>query len=244
MYRNLEKVLFAIVFLMISSCEKDHMCDCFKSTGEVTKELRSVSAYTGLNVSDNVDVFINQGTDFSITVEAGENIIDGIITLIENNTLYIKNENKCNWVRSYNNPLSVYLTVPALSLIFHQGSGDIYSDQKLFLDSLQVELWSSGNATLNLEAGFIKTLQHVSVGDIRLTGFAKKLYIYNNGNAFSYCADFKAKEVQVDQQSTGECYVTADSIFHYDISGIGNVYLYGNPIVTGTSTGKGQLIRN
>src|SRR5688572_25886862 len=120
---------------LCSSCEKDHMGDCFKSTGDIIKESRPVSFFYAIDVEKKVDVIIRQGTPEEITVEAGENIVGGITTRIENNTLFITNENKCNWVRSYSNPVNVYVTTNRLQQIYQNGNGKITSDGVLHFDT-------------------------------------------------------------------------------------------------------------
>ena len=85
--------------------------------------------------------------------------------------------------------------------------------------------------------------QHVSVGDVTLTGAVSHLYIYNNGNGFSRQENLSVHEAQVDARGTGDTYVRVDNLLEYGITGSGNIYLYGGANATGTTTGAGQLIR-
>lgn len=219
------------------------MGDCFKSTGSIVKESRPVSYFYAIDVEKKVDVILRYGNSDEITVEAGENIIGGITTRIENNTLYITNENKCNWVRSYSNPVNVYVTTNHLRQIYQRGNGKISSDGILTYDSLYMETWSSGDIKLAVESDLLENRQHVSVGDVEVTGVARQLYVYNNGNGFCTMGNLQTKITQVDNQGTGDTYVKVDSILHYGISGIGNIYLYGPAQAQGNTSGQGALFR-
>jgi len=236
-------LLFCIT--LFSSCEKEHLGDCFKSTGAIIQESRPAQAgsFRAIDISKKVDVIIRQGAAEEITVEAGENIIGGITTRIENNTLFITNENKCNWVRSYSNPVNVYVTIPDLRQIIQNGNGRITSDGVLSLDTLYMETWNSGDIKLQLESDLIENRQHVTVGDVELTGHTRKLYVFNNGNGFCYLSGLEAKIAQVDSRGTGDTHVRVDSLLEYGILGMGNIYLYGPATASGSISGTGSLIR-
>jgi hypothetical protein len=224
---KLPKLFLIFCTCLFSSCEKDHMGDCFKGTGTIVKESRPVSFFSALDVEKKVDVILRDGPADEITVEAGENIIGGITTRIENNTLYITNENKCNWIRSYTCPVNVYVTTSHLRQIYQRGNGRITSDGILAYDTLYMETWNSGDISLVVASDLLENRQHVSVGDVEVKGQVRQLYVYNNGNGFCTMGDLETKITQVDNQGTGDTYVKVDSILYYGISGIGNIYLYG-----------------
>ena len=219
------------------------MDDCFKSTGEIIRQSREVQSFHAIDVEEKVDVVIRQDSVFSVEVEAGENIIDGITTEFTDGTLFISNENKCNWVRSYNHPMVVYVTVPELTTITQHGNGNIRSTGLLVMDTLDAEVWNSGNITLNVQSTQMYVRQHVSVGDVTLTGTVDNLYVYNNGNAFCRSQGLVAETAQVDSRGTGDTHVFVDNLLEYGITGRGNIYLYGAATASGTTTGAGNLIR-
>jgi hypothetical protein len=237
------KIFLLVCTTLFSSCEKDHMGDCFKGSGDLTTQSREPGSFDGIHVEKKVDVILRYGSEQQVTVEAGSNLIDGITTEVKDNILYITNENKCNWVRSYSNPLVVAITLPSMHYIYQYGNGVISSDGTLPFDSLYMETWNSGDIKLALSSDLVEIRQHVSVGDVSLTGQARKLYVYNNGNGFSYLSAFECRQAQVDQRGTGDTQVRVDSILNYGISGIGNIYLYGPAAASGSIAGGGSLIR-
>src|SRR4051812_21162166 len=108
-----------------STCKKENMCDCFKSTGHTTSEYREVSGFDQIKLHNNVDLIITPGKPFSCRVTAGSNLIDMVKTKVEGNMLVISNENKCNWVRSFKNRFTVELSMPSLTYLYFTGSGTV-----------------------------------------------------------------------------------------------------------------------
>ena len=88
------KLLLIINLLFLFGCKKS--CDCLKSAGSITTELRSLSTINSINIKNNVDVKIHYGTEYKLAVRGGSNLLEKIETRIENGTLYIRNNNKCN----------------------------------------------------------------------------------------------------------------------------------------------------
>src|SRR5689334_18323193 len=100
-------LLIGILLLSLTTCQKEHLFDCFKSAGKSVTENRAATPFTNINLTNNVDLIINPDTTFYIKVTAGDNLIDGIITELQGTTLYIRNENRCNWMRSFKNTYTV-----------------------------------------------------------------------------------------------------------------------------------------
>ena len=105
MVKTRQAIGLIIIILFAISCSKMNPGDCFKNTGSVSTEVRVATPFYYLHMKNNVDVFLTYSQEYSIEVRAGKNIIQGIKTSIEGNTLSISNENTCNWIRSYNSPI-------------------------------------------------------------------------------------------------------------------------------------------
>ena len=86
-------LLFVFLFL---SCHNENKCDCLKSTGDIITEARSISGFNKISVEDNINLFITEDSAFSLTVEAGSNLMNFIKTDVTDSCLYLQNKNKCN----------------------------------------------------------------------------------------------------------------------------------------------------
>ena len=106
--------LILLIAVTFSSCKKKNLGDCFKSTGEITEEVRETDTFSKIIVRDNIEVILSPSTTNSITVSAGKNLIDKIITETNGDTLLISNNNSCNWVRDFSVPIKVHIPVGRL----------------------------------------------------------------------------------------------------------------------------------
>ena len=102
----MKKIYIIFLAFTLTTCKKEHMLDCFKSAGSTITENRTATPFINIELKDNVDLIINPNSTPYIKVTAGENLIDGIITELSGNTLYVRNENKCSWMRSFKNRAS------------------------------------------------------------------------------------------------------------------------------------------
>ena len=228
--------------MFLCSCDKDHLNDCLKGTGSIITETRQASDFNRVDVYNNVNVIITQDSINTIMVEAGKHIIYGITTEISDGVLTIRNENKCNWVRSYSTTIAVYVHVKKLTIIQHHGSATISSSNSIECGTVDLNVWSSGDIKLAVEADNIYSRQHSTVGDMALTGHSTYCYIYNNGNAFTYETGLQVEQADIEQRGTGDVSVTVNRNMHVSIHESGNVYYSGNPEITSSVTGSGRLI--
>lgn len=240
----MKKVVLVIVSFLLTTCKKDHLLDCFKSTGSETTESRDASAFTEINLINNVDLKIKPNSGFYIKVTAGENILDGIITEISGNTLFIRNENKCNWVRSFNKTISVEVGMDNPVLIHYEGSGNIECLDTITSDEFTFDSFN-GSGTINLLVNCSKVhlRNHIGRSDIIPKGHAVESYIYANDVGIYDGRNLSTSFTTIRSSSTGDSYVNASASLSYEISYTGNIYFNGNPVIDIIGhTGTGKLI--
>src|SRR5688572_19597154 len=115
----------AAATVLLTGCAKENAFDCVKSTGKIVTETRQLAAFNTIHVKDNLNVTLIPDSVYYAEVLCGENLQANVNTEIKNGELYIENINKCNWVRSYKNPMEVKVHLPKLHSIFHDGFGKI-----------------------------------------------------------------------------------------------------------------------
>ena len=85
-------IIAAAVALLFSSCGNG-IFNGIKGTGNVQKEMRSVSGkFTKISVSRGIEVIVEQGNDVFIEVETDQNLLKHIITKVENGTLVVTSD--------------------------------------------------------------------------------------------------------------------------------------------------------
>jgi len=242
--RSCLPLLALITMFLLPGCGKENMGDCVKSTGKVIQQNRSVAAFDKLEVEDNINVFITFGDENELVAEAGENLLPLIITEVQNNTLIIRNDNKCNWVRSFEVPVNVYLKSTGLQSITSRGFGLIETLDTLVTDVFTAEHWlASGKIKLRLDAQEVYLKSHTGVGDFDCTGKAGYLYLYSSSHGI-----FRTENLVVDNCyalnfGTGDFHVNVSDTLIVSLNSLGNIYYNsGVTIITEQISSSGTII--
>ena len=110
----MKQLIITGIILSLISCRKDNTFNCFVRSGEIIKEERLVEEFSSLHIYDEFEVFFINGSVEKLTIEGGKNLIPGISTKVEDNKLTIRNEIKCDWIRSYKNRIKIHIPVDSL----------------------------------------------------------------------------------------------------------------------------------
>lgn len=227
-----------------TSCKKENRCDCFKGTGKISSKEIKPDTFKAIQVESNINVEIIEGTENKITVSAGSKLIDFVEFEIKDTTLFIRDKNKCNWSRSFKNEINVIVEVISISHITQFGTGKIFSSDTIHAPYFLLELANSGDVQLIVDASTFYCNNHVSTGDITLSGKAGLSYVFNSGNGFIYAENLLTDITFLGNHNTGKCYVNAKDWLEVEIDYSGDVYYRGNPpLIKKNITGTGKLIQ-
>jgi hypothetical protein len=238
-------VMYGISMILVS-CGKDSAFDLLQSSGPVKQEQRILSGFFNkVSIYNNVNLVLSQGPATSIIVEGGSNLLNDITTEIDDDgTLSIRNLNNYNWVRSYDNKVTVYLQVKSIWLIRYETSGDITTTDTIHQDSLKVEAWGgSGTISMTVDCGTSFFVMQYGAMDFNISGHSGVTYFFANSYGPFHCLGLKSDITFIRNSGTNDCYVNAKDRIGADIRSLGNVYYSGNPPIVDVSlTGSGQLI--
>jgi hypothetical protein len=231
------------ILLILAGCNKENRFDFFKRTGAMVLQTRVVAPFTDIVVGNNkVNVYITQDSVFDVKVQAGEHLVDLVTTEVRDNKLYIENRNTCNFMRSYKFPINVFIHMPRLWHIFHDGSGTIQSTNTLVGDTIDIITKSAGNVDLRVNCYRASTHMHSSA-DILLSGTCQDNICFATGNGFLYSQELASGYCWVYGKTSGEIYVNVSGLLQVEVASIGDVYYRGNPAaVQEVHTGTGLLI--
>ncbi|TXB65505.1 DUF2807 domain-containing protein [Vicingus serpentipes] len=245
-YKNkIVKYLIAIIYIcLLNSCDKDSAC--IKGAGNIVTEDRTTSEYFDkIFLNHNINLQIIQDSNISIVAVGGENLLSRIITKVEDGTLKISSENKCSFLRDYDNLITVYLSVPNIKNIEYIGFGDVTSNGILDFPELTIDSREgTGKINLELNSKNLYLKQHTGPVDFNISGFTKFLYVYTNGNGWVYCQDIVSEKVHVSSNGTGDVFVNPLDELRIELRSIGNVNYFGNPLLNITDqSGSGEIIK-
>lgn len=238
--------VFNAVLIIAASCNKENRCDCFKNSGSITTESRIIPDFNKIYLEDNINLFITQDTICSLTVEAGKHLLKSIKTEVTDNCLYLKNENKCNWVRSFKNKINVYLKYREIkNIIYYEGSGNIKTTDTLHADYFQLDDWNGSGTidlTINTKTSWFNL--HTGPADLIVKGISGVNYLYSVANGPADLRYLKTGYTFMTNNSTNNCYVNVAKEFEVKIGYVGDVYYTGNPYkITSEISGSGKLIK-
>jgi hypothetical protein len=237
-------VFTASCILMFSTCQKDHLFDCFTSTGKTIVQHREAGVFSNIDLKNSIDLIIYPDTTPFIQVEAGEHLIDGIITELDGNTLYIRNENKCNWVRSFENKYIVRIGMRDPEHISYYGSGEIRCMDTIRTREFTFDSWN-GSGSIYLLFHCEKTHINNSAGrtDIHARGISGVSYVYIHDTAMLDASELESGYTFIRNSSTGDCHVYVSKEIEAEIIYSGSIYYSGSPYrVVKSGEGSGKLV--
>jgi hypothetical protein len=227
----------------LAGCNKEGVC--VKQTGEIVRETRPAQPFHYIEVNDNINLILTQDTvKHDIMVEAGENLIEGISTNIDSGRLVLENMNTCNWLRSFEVPVNVYLTFTHLDTVVFQASGNVNCTNTWVNDSIFFNV-IEGAGDINLALNVERSVMHVRYGTVsfKVTGKSNVTFISSQGYGPFHAEDLISKFTYVYTFSPNDVYVYSSEELEVEIANIGNVYYTGEPKeINHDSYGGGRLI--
>ena len=241
------KKLFLIsvgfIFISFVSCKKENLWDGFKGTGKNTTEIRNVTGFNSVYVEDKINVYITQDSIFEVRVEAGSHLIKLIRTEIKDSVLKIRNDNKCDFTRSYKKgAINIFVKMPSVRNIEQHGQGTIQTLNTLTTPVIDVYAKSSGDVILTVNNQ--KVLTHLqNTSDIYISGKTGEHACYQIHYGYIYAENLDTDYTWIFNNGSGNSYIRARNLLIATLISAGDVYYYGNPTtVQQKISGKGKLV--
>lgn len=197
-------ILVSCAFMALTACEIDiNDGDTIQGSGKIKTENRTASTFNAVENESPFNVLITATGDNAIEVEADENIIDQVVTLVENNTLIIRTKSRSKLrFSSRKTPVVINVKMPNLVKLHNSGSGDVEMIQ-LHNDNLEV--------------------QNDGSGDIIAKGVSKDLSVRGNGSGDINMRQLKAHQVDIEINGSGDVEIAnIDESINVSINGSGD----------------------
>jgi hypothetical protein len=218
------KIILAISAILLVSVSCNAQFRTVRGNHKVVSEERKTGSFTGIRVSTGIDVFLKQGNDESVNIEADENLHEYIITEVKNGFLNIYTDANIRDAESK----KVYITMKEINSIVTTSAGDVFGETPIHTDNLKLEASSAGNIKLEVTASKISVDIHSS-GDITISGEAEVLQgdLSSAGdlNAFNLVV----KEADISASSAGDANINVTEKLKARASSAGDVNYMGNP---------------
>jgi hypothetical protein len=147
-------ILVALTALLFASCNHSINIKSITGSGHVTTEKRNVDGdFKSIEVSNAIDLIIEQSDKTEIIVEADDNLQKSITTTVENGVLIIA----CDY-NSFINIESKKVTVkmPIIESLRASSASSITSANTIKGENINLRTSSASNINLNIESDYIE----------------------------------------------------------------------------------------
>lgn len=239
---NRKSLLFVlpVIALMLISCrfsvDLDHQM--LQGSGNLKTEQRAVSDIERISLEGLGDMTVIQGNEEALTVEADDNILPYIETVMRGRELVLKI--KEGYTIRNNVTIRYTIKVKSLNGISISGAGNLTAE-KLNVGDLNLNVSGAGNMKIaDLQAGALRATASGS-GNYDLKGKVKSQNITISGVGNYTAGDLQCSEAQVTVSGSGNVTLWVDDKLDIRVAGFGNVNYYGKPTVAQSITGGGGV---
>lgn len=243
-FRIMCLVLVLSLIPIVFSCKKVPL-----TNGKVITETRELPTFNELKLYDNIDVTLISSDISKIEITTGENLLPNIMIDVVDGALFLKNENTCNWIRSYDCPLEAKIYFSGdITSIYYESVGFLKTNDYIMDDStsrfdLQIED-GSGEINLKINCNSLYITSNFGTNDMIFEGKADYTYISQRGLGPIKAENFQTKIADVYSYSSNNIYINGYEKLNAYIYNIGSIYYKGNPTINSyiSPLAKGKLI--
>jgi predicted small secreted protein len=213
-------------------------CNAVRGSGNVETEARTVSDFSGIDLSGSGEVIVTQAEAESLTIEAEDNLIPLIETEVRNGILVIGF--KENTAVLPTKPIRFLVSMPTIDNLAVSGSGEIVAES-VTSDNLELDVNGSGDIGIDQLTAESLTADISGSGDLTLAGAVAEQRIDISGSG-KYAADaLESDTADVAIGGSGKATIWANKILDAEIGGSGEVNYYGSPTVNSDISGSGDV---
>lgn len=235
--KTLKFILSAFILAVsLQSCYKT--VPATRGKGSIQSDIRVACGFTKIQLCMDADVYYTQDSVCKVEVVAQPNIAELIKTEVNGETLVIDTKKRiCHYEQ-----IKVIIHTPHINGMYISGSGDIFVQNSLVTDYLELKISGSGDIRIpGLTAQKFDTKISGS-GDIAVnSGNVDEEFLYINGSGDIRIMSLNAKINVSKISGSGDIDLNVSDNLDITISGSGDIRYRGNPIVTSRISGSGDL---
>lgn len=229
-----------VLSIVLTSCHGWFGGEHIHGDGNIKTESRSVSSFTGVDVSGGLDIYVKQDSATSVTIETDANLQQYIHTRVENGVLLIYQEN--NTSIEGTKGITIRVSNPSFSSFEASGACDIRGDNKI-QNPGEINLHASGASNIDLDLNAPKVSGELSgASGLKLSGTTKDLMINASGASHAKCFELMTENADADLSGASSASVFASVKITGEASGASDLKYKGNATtVTVNTSGAGSV---
>ncbi|WP_242093160.1 head GIN domain-containing protein [Aestuariivivens sediminicola] len=196
-----------------------------RGNGDVVMKERIVHEnFTTIKATEGLDVYLTQGTDESIVIEADENLHDLILTDIEDGVLKIHTKENIG----YSKAKKVLVSFRDISQIISTSGSDVYSTNTINADNLNLRSTSGSDMKLDVNTSTLHC-EATSGSDLKLSGKTNTLIAEATSGSDIKAGELFAESSEVKATSGADITINTSKQLTARASSGGDINYYGNP---------------
>lgn len=237
----MKKTILLFAAILITGVSQAQFGKKVKGNGNVTTETRNTGDYSEIGCAGNMDFVLVKGTEGKITIEGESNLLEHIITEVKGDKLVVKVKKMVNLKPSMNKTIKVTIPFNDISGVSLAGSGDLWNEDTISSNSLDVSLAGSGDINLDLKSSSVEG-RVAGSGDIKLRGSTDNLEVKVAGSGDIKAFDLQSNHTVASIAGSGDIQVVSNSSIKARVAGSGDIVYKGNPDKEDTKvSGSGSI---
>ncbi|UOR06514.1 DUF2807 domain-containing protein [Hymenobacter aerilatus] len=184
------------------------------SAAAQSKQDRPLSAFSQLEASGATTVYLTQGPQTSVVVEALDEVQATTKTEVRDGVLRIYRDNEGmtaalrNLLKNDKNGVKVYVTCPNLTALKLSGATDVKGQTPFTADAFAIQASGASDVTLQLNAKSLN-VQASGASDVYLTGQVERQQVQVSGSSDYHAAKLVSQQATVQASGSSDAYVSA-----------------------------------
>lgn len=236
-----------VTLILAASCKKAEDRACLKFVGDETSKIISLEKTDSLYLFDNIIYTLIPDTTSYVELKGGENLLNHIECYYSKDKLEVRNNNSCNFLRSYKKKVEAFIHVTDITYIHFEGAEKLTNEDTLKSGELRLFIRDgAGPVDLTVKNNYMSATVTHGWGDFTLRGNAFAAFLNCNTNSFCNTLNLQVDtDLNVYSNTGGNMLVNVDGAnLIATIKRDGNILYKGVPnTIEIEESGEGEVLK-
>lgn len=215
-----------------------------KSDQKVTSVVEQIPEFNRIVMKGPATLYIQQTGEESVKIIGKKEAVEDVKVQVKYGELDIDRKHKRGWITSFffkQHAPNIYVTLKDLEEVTLLGSGEVYSEDVIQSDNLNLAIEGSGNMHFDAKGKSLKVTINGS-GTVYVSGVIDEQQVEIRGSGDYEGEGLQSKKAKISIYGSGDAVVNVTDLLNISISGSGNVSYHGKPKINKRITGAGNVI--
>jgi hypothetical protein len=218
-------ILFACVFMVLTGRAQNTIVN------DPNAQTRNVHGFHGIQVSNAIDIYINQGNEEVVAVSAKDiEYRDRIRTEVVDGILKIWYDHKSMFWESGHKKLKAYISFKTLDKLSASGASDVYVDGAINGNSLDIHLSGASDFKGSVKVNELN-IDQSGASDCTINGTANTLKVRSSGASDVKGYDLVIENCSAHASGASDIKITVNKELNVSASGASDIYYKGTAVI-------------